>query len=350
MQIIRFDHKNNSAKVRVTDPDDLWYLSHLIDPNNKIKGTAHRKIKIGEGENVKVVRKIVTLSLLVEKVEYQAQNSTLRINGTIIDGPVDFPRGSYQNINVNEGDELTITKEYWASFQEQKLKEAAKPKHQILICVFNREESIIAVSTKFGHKVLTEFKGETNKKYVRHSGNNNFYKELEKIIDQYSNRLEPQRIILASPAFYTEDFLKQLSKSNMKQKIISANISSVTNSAITELLKSPALQSTLKENRARFEALLVDELLKEIGKSTNKYAYGLKGTKSAVICGAATKVLVTTNFISKAKEENNFVEVDSLLVTADKMKSEVHIIMSDSSPGKQLDGLGGIASILRYPI
>ena len=350
MQIIRFNHKINTAKVRVTDPDDLWYLSHLIDPNNQVKGTAHRKIKIGEGENVRIIRKIVTLTILVEKIEYQAQNATLRINGTIVEGPDDFPKGSYQNISINEGDELTIKKEYWPSFQEQKLRESAKPKHQILICVFNREEAIIAVSTKFGHKVLTEFKGETSKKYDGHSSNNNFYQELTKIIEQYSKRLDPQRIIAASPAFYTEDFLKQLRNSDLRQKIISANISSVSRSAITELLKNPSLQSTLKENRASFEAKLVEELLAEIGKSSGKYSYGMRDSSSAILSGAAIKVLVSTKFINKAKEENKFVEVDTILVTADKMKSEVHIIISDSSSGKQLDGLGGIAVILRYAI
>ena len=350
MQIQRFDKKIGLAKIRVTDPDDLWYLSHLIDAGNKVRGTAHRKIKIGEGENVKVVRKIITVTLLVEKIEYQAQNVTLRINGTIVEGPDDFPRGSYQNISVTEGDEISVQKEYWPSFQEEKLREAAKPKQQILICIMDREEAIIASSTKFGHKALLRFKGESQKKYKGHTSKQNFYKELEKVIQEYNQRIHPSKIILASPAFYTEDFMKQLSNQELREKIITASASSVSNAGIAELLKNPSLQSALKETRARLEAKLIEELLKEIGKASGKYAYGLQNTSNAIFQGAAIKILVTTKYIHSAKEENNYAEIDSLLVTADKMKAEVHIIFSDSQSGKQLDGLGGIAAILRYSI
>lgn len=348
MLIQRFEPRLGTAKIKVTDQDDLWYLSHLIDPNDKVKGTAHRKIKIGDGENAKVIRKIVTLTILVEKIEYQAQNVTLRINGTIVEGPEDFPRGSYQNISITEEDELTIIKEYWPSFHEQKLREAAKPKNQILICLMDREEAIFAISTKFGHKTISEFKGDSNKKYAGHASKGNFYQELQKILKEYDSRFKPSKIILASPAFYTEDFLKQVSDFDLKKKIISTNTSSVDNSAITELLKNPNLKSTLEESRARLEAKLMEELLKEIGKGSGRYAYGLRDTSNSIIQGAAMKVLVSTKYITKAKEEERYAEIDSILVMADKMKAEVHILFSDLESGKQLDGLGGIAAILRY--
>ncbi len=286
----------------------------------------------------------------MEKIEYQAQNATLRVNGTIVEGPEDFPTGSYQNISINVEDELSIQKEYWPSFQEQKLKEAAKPKQQILICIMNREEAIFAISTKFGHTVLSEYKGDSSKKYAGHTSKGNFYSELQEILREYNHRFNPIKIILASPAFYTEDFLKQLSNPDLKKKIITANSSSVGDSAISELLKNPSLQATLKENRARLEASLVEELLREIGKSSQKYAYGFRDTSSAILQGAAIKVLVTTKFINSAKETNNYAKIDSILVTADKMKAEVHIIFSDLQSGKQLDGLGGIAAILRYAL
>ena len=47
-------------------------------------------------------------------------------------------------------------------------------------------------------------------------------------------------------------------------------------------------------------------------------------------------------------EEGKFEELDTLMKTVDGMQGEVHIISSEPESGKTIDGLGGIAAILRY--
>ena len=102
MNIIKSDFKKGFVRIKIDNLDDLWYLSHLIEQGDLLKGTTTRKIKIGDGENTKTVKKKVLLKIKVEKIEYIVENETLRVNGTIIDGPEDFPRGSFQNIPLEK--------------------------------------------------------------------------------------------------------------------------------------------------------------------------------------------------------------------------------------------------------
>ena len=81
MQLITSDFKKGFVKLKINDQDDLWYLSHLIDQGDLVRGKTTRKIKIGEGENAKSVKKTLTLSIEAETIEL-TENS-VRINGKV---------------------------------------------------------------------------------------------------------------------------------------------------------------------------------------------------------------------------------------------------------------------------
>ncbi|MEK6900965.1 MAG: mRNA surveillance protein Pelota, partial [Nanoarchaeota archaeon] len=63
MDLIRTDFKKGTVILRVTDLDDLWYLSHIIERGDVLTAKTTRKIKLGEGENAKVVKKTLTLTI-----------------------------------------------------------------------------------------------------------------------------------------------------------------------------------------------------------------------------------------------------------------------------------------------
>ena len=128
MEIIKTDYKNGSVKLKVDDENDLWYLSHLIDSGDRVRGITTRKIRIGDNDNAKVVKKKVTLAIEAEKIEYLPENKVLRVNGKITAGPEDFPKGSYQNIHLEEWSIFTLEKNQRLSYQKEKIKEASEHK------------------------------------------------------------------------------------------------------------------------------------------------------------------------------------------------------------------------------
>ncbi len=345
MQLLTSDFKKGFVKLKVTDKDDLWYLSHLIDQEDIIRGKTTRKIKIGEGENAKSVKKTLALSIKAETVEL-TENS-VRVNGKVAEETEDVPKGSYHSITVEEGSEFTLEKEQWLAYQKQKLQEACEKKYDYLFCLFDREEALFALAKKFGYEILTTLKGEVQKKAKAVEVRKDFHEEIIKTLEAYYERYQPSAVILASPAFYKEDLYKKIPPSNFKKKIVLATCSDISERSLDEVMRRPELAETLKHSRARQEQILVEELLKEINKN-DQAAYGWREVEEAANSGSVLKLLITDDFIHKKRLAGEFVEVDQCMKTADSLQGEIHIISSESEAGKKLNGLGGIGAILRY--
>ncbi|MCK4589258.1 MAG: mRNA surveillance protein pelota [Nanoarchaeota archaeon] len=351
MKIIHSDFKKGQVKIKIETLDDLWYLSHLIDPKDHIKGKTLRKIKkTGPDERTqKVTRKPVFLQIQVEKIEFSPHSNILRISGKITQGPDDLPRGSYHTFNIEENTEITIEKEKWLSYQKQKLKESTQKKYIFLICLFDREDAIIALSKHYGYQILTELHGDVAKKEKRALTRGNFYQEIIKALKEYNQRYNPENIILASPAFYKEDLLKLVTDEKIKKKIVSATCSSAKESALNEVLKRPELKQALKNSHLAEETKLVEELLTQISKN-HLAAYGYRETKKAVEAGAAEKLLILDKLIQEYRQKENYDKLDYLMKTTDQTKGNIHIISSEHEAGQKLKGLGGIAAILRFKL
>jgi len=352
MRIIHSEIKKGIVKVKIENLDDLWYLNHIIEKNDLIKGKTLRKIKIGQEtqRKQKIAKKSVFLLTQVEKVEFSKTSNILRISGIVKEGPEDVPLGSYHTFNVEENSIITIIKQKWLKFQIDKLKEASKASQaKILICVHDREEAYFALMKKYGYQLLTSIKGTVAKKADIKQVETNFYKEILSQLLEYDKRYNLNKIIIASPAFWKEELMKEIKDENIKNKIILATCSSAGENAFNEVLKRPETEHALKQDRIAKEFRYVEELFEEISKN-NLASYGLKETKNAAIAGAVKVLLITDSFIQKKRVENKYEETEETMKTVDSTKGDILIISSEHEAGKKLDGLGGIAAILRFKL
>jgi len=350
MQVISQNLKKGEIKVKIENSDDLWYLSHIIDKSDTLKGHTIRKIKLGEKEqrNIKIIKKKIFIAIKVEKIEFE--ENLLRVSGKITHCPDDVKKGSHHTFNLEKGIRVTIIKERWLKFQLDKLKEAAAAEQpSILICTLDREEAIFALSKRKGYTILSSMKGEVEKKEMQASSKGGFYQDIIKSLQEYSKRYKVGNIIVASPAFWKEDLLKQVKDEELKKKIVLATCNSVGKNAIDEVLKRPEVQEVLRQVRTAKEMKVVEDLLTELAKK-GKVAYGIKEVEMAANAGAVKILLITDSFIHKMREKEKYDIIDNIMKIIDSMKGEIHIISSEHEGGKKLDGLGGIGSILRYNI
>lgn len=346
MKIIHSDFKQGEVKLRISSLNDLWYLSHIIDKEDIVKASTERKIIIGnkETEKARTIRKKVFLAIRVEKLEFQKNSSNLRISGVITEAPEDMPKGDYHTINVEENSIITIVKNKWLNFQIDKLKEAATIlTSKILITIFDREEAIFALLKTRGHEILSRIKGDVTKKGFEEK-KGNFYKEIVKSLQEYDKRYGLDNIIVASPSFWKEYLMKEVPE-ELKKKIILAGCSHVEETAIDEVLKRPELKTVLEKDKTSKELKLVDELLEGIAKK-NAF-YGFKEAKEKLSIGNVEKLLVTDTLIQKYREEGNYEQLDELMKQCENLKANVNIISSEEA-SRKIDGLGGIAGILRW--
>jgi len=352
MKLIYSNLKNGEVKVLVQSLDDLWYLNAIIEPSDLAQGKTLRKIKPvkSESRSSDAVKRPVFIKLRVEKVEFSKYSSVLRVSGVIKEAPEDVPLGSYHTFNVEENTAITIIKEKWLKYQLDKLKEAcSEAKSSLLICVHDREEAYLALFKKYGYEVIAHLRGDVQKKREESVKKENFYSSVIGKLMEYSERYNITQIILASPAFWKEDLMKEIKDSELRRKVILAACSSATRNGIDEVIKRPEVRQALKQERVAKEMNKVEELFTEIAKN-NLAVYGLKETEKASMAGAIKELLVTDTLIQQSRADNFYSTVEKLMKTTDSTKGGVLIISSEHEGGKRLDGLGGIAAILRFKL
>jgi len=352
MKLLHSNLKQGEIKVLVQTLDDMWYLSNIIDPGDKVQGKTLRKIKTqsSEEKSKAATKRPVFISIAVEKVEFSKYTNVLRVSGVIKQAPEDVPLGEHHTFNVDENTIITIIKERWLKYQLDKLKEAcSEKKSSILIVVHDREEAYFALFKKYGYEILSHIEGEVQKKREENIKKENFYLTIINKMKEYVERYGIKQIILASPAFWKEDLMKEIKDLELKQKIITATCSSATKNGIEEVIKRPEVRVALRQERAAKEMIKVEELLTEIAKN-NLAAYGLKETENAANMGAVKELLITDSLIQKSRQENFYHEIENVMRIVDKTKGEIEIISSEHEGGKKLDGLGGIGAILRFKL
>lgn len=349
MKLIHKDIKKGKIKIKIENLEDLWYLSNIIEEGDVIKGKTTRKISYGgkEGKS-RVEKKVVFLSISVKDIDFGSD--VLRILGTVVDGPEEIGRGSHHSFELNVGVVISLIKLSWLKFQLDWLNDAIKAKvAKILICVMDRESAYFALSKKDGYDLLSSIEGDVQKKEERVKAKGQFYSEIIKVLQEYMKRYNPDSIVLASPAFFKEDLMKLIKDDSLKKKIVLAGCSNVGENGINEVLKRPEVENVLRQDRISKEMKLVEELLSEISKE-GLGIYGIKQVKDAVVGGAVKVLLITGGFIQKKREAEDFEKIDFLMKKVEEMNGKIYLISSEHEGGKKLDGLSGIAGLLRYKL
>lgn len=353
MKLIHSDIKHGIVKVKTESLEDLYVLSGIIDKGDKVKARTIRKIRLGSEEERKksIIKKPVTLTIEVERADFSKYSTILKISGKITEEHEDIPKGSFHTFNVEENSIITITKENWLRFQLDKLYDAVRSKHHgVLLAIFDRDEAFFALVENYGYKLLSEIKGDLQKKRyeVKQAGQTgNFFQQIAASIKEYYERYPNSTIVLASPAFWKEELFELLG--NLKSKTILATCSSADKTAIDEVLKRPELKTALKNAKIQEELSIISRFLTEVSKN-NLAIYGLKETENCANIGAVDTLLLTDGFIIKSRQEDKYKDIEDIMKNVEAMKGRVMIISSDNQAGKSLAALGGIGGILRYKI
>ncbi|MEM0231015.1 MAG: mRNA surveillance protein pelota [Candidatus Woesearchaeota archaeon] len=349
MKILYKNIKKGIIKVRAECSDDLWVLSEVISRGDTVSGRTFRKIKLGgEDSKSESYRKEVYLSIIVETIEFYEYGNELRISGKIINAQEDIPAGAYHTISVREGSEIEIEKKDWLNFQLEKLEQAQNRAPNLLICLCDRDSAEFYRPRFQGYEKLLQLRGEVEKKMMK-SECKDFYAEIKKAVLEYNKRLNPDKIIVASPSFWKESLSKALDCEELKGKLLYSSISSADSTSLSELMKRPEVLEVLKHDRIANEDRLVSELLEKVAKG-RLAEYGIEQVRLATSLGAVDKLLVADSLISEAVRSRTYSEFEELFKNVEKMGGKVFILSSKDAPGQRLLGLSGIAATLRFPI
>ncbi len=354
MRTIHSDLKHGIVKLKVENTDDLWYLSNIIHSGDIVRSKTERRVKAREDtiKAGKSERKIVTISIRVEKSEFGPDSKSLRISGIITEGPDDVVAiGSHHTLGIEKDSILTVIKERWLNTDISQLKDAEKsvlrPKILILVIdegsadfglVHGARVEFYDISKAIGGKYDTT---ERAKKKME------FYRDVAEFMSNIAEKEGIQAIIIAGAGFEKENFYGFISEKYPKLRELSVveNIGSQGRTGINEVMKRPVIRKLAEELGSVKDVRMVNELLEHIGRGTGLGIYGIGDIENAANIGAIEKLLVCDDFLQKERER-----IEIIIKNVKSTKGRFHIVNHDSDAGRQLNSLGGIAGILRFRI
>ena len=337
MKLLKRDYKHGIVTVLVDQDLDLWHLSKIVKPGDIISGSTERKILIDRGDKKESYRKKVFLAINVEKVSWEP--GLLRITGRILDGPEDVPRGEYHSFNVKKNDKITIKKDSWGLYKSLLEGYAKTKEYCLLVLVFDRHEATIARINNTGYRIITTITLETLPK--EEQGISKTYRELATMLEKEYDSKRYDGIIIGSPGFF-KDYLLEALREELKKKAVTVNISYGGAHGVKEVLRNNSVQELFSKIKTFKDSILIEELKECIAKGLA--TYGLRQVRNALELGAVEKLLISEKYLEKARIEDN--NIDELLSLAEAIRAEINII----NESQELEGLGGIAAILRYKI
>jgi mRNA surveillance protein pelota len=343
MKLLERNQRAGMVRLMAETADDLWYLRTIIDRGDLCSGDSEYKYNLGSGRDGKsqVVKKKVFVTINAEKTEFGS--GTLRIQGKVTGGSEEVPRGSYNSLDITEGSKLTIVKERWLTYQEEKLEEALQGTVNTLLLLFDRESAIFTLLKPHGYETALTLKGDVPKKGVDEAKQHTFYRDIVRHLLEFAER-GIQHIIAGSPSFWKEYLEKELTP-ELRSKVIFTSVSAVDETAINEVLLRPELQQALKQQRASRELHLLGKILEALGK--DRLIYGKADLEEALAAGNIAELTVTEAAMEKAKEQGTFEELEGMMRKASDVKAQVHLLSTEGAMQK-VDGLGGIVGIRRW--
>ncbi|MGM5480005.1 MAG: hypothetical protein ACQESC_00930 [Nanobdellota archaeon] len=348
MIILKKNFRHKKVSLKITSPDDLWYLSELIDTEDIVTSKTERKIKIGDSskENVRIVRKTVTLSLSIKDISLSEYGDVLRLKGTVLTGMDDIPSGSYHSLNIAIDSTLTLQKTAWPSFLRDRLDEAVNNSGQsVLFVLFDREKALFSHVRQSGIYHLSEQKTGFSGKQYSSPDVSSLYDEIVKTASDYVASKEPSALVVASPDFWKPYLKKAFDKASFKQKPVFVTLSTVDKSMVTRLLSRPELSSILQSQRISQEQSFADTALEYLNK--NQLAYGFDEVLQSAQSGAISHLGVTDTFIYSSRQKGTYSSLRNLLSLVDASRGKITVIKS-SAVKKVVDGLGGVVGVLRW--
>ena len=329
--------------------DDLWHLSHIVEPGDRVAGDTTRRIQRNDDQlrDTGGEREHLWVELGVETVEFARFANRLRVGGLIEDCSREDQLGQHHTLNVEQHTELEIEKAFKPD-QRDRLESAVEATENPDVAVATVEEGQAYVHTvaQYGTEERAAIRGPTGKgEYAR--PREELFAELADVLA----RTDVDAIVLAGPGFTKTDALEYIEAEapDVAEHVTTVDTSSVGDRGVHEVLKRGAVEEIQEQTRIAEESALVDELTARIAEGA-KVAYGPDQVARAADYGAVEHLLVLDERLraERAGEGDWGIDIDRVIETTEQKGGEVTVFSGEFDPGGQLANLGGIAALLRY--
>lgn len=341
---------DNSISLIPEESDDLLILRRIIKTGDRIVGTTSRVIKQDKeysrpdrGDRVKI-----RIALDVEKISLDNVLDRLRVTGKIAESNNEsVPHGSHHSflIKVNEG--FNLIKKHWEEV-EKKLIHSKEQKFGFLLIAIDTSDCGIG-RLKGTHLELTPniYSGASGKQYKSNFNIEKFFDIIQRAV--FSSLKEEDIIIIFGPGETKKKFSNYIQKTSVGQKHkiqVIEGIDSGGEDGIYTFTKSQSMKEIMSESKLAKVSSIIDEIMYRANKKSRKFTMGFEETKNANQFGAIDALVFSEKIIQTEDEE----KIIEFLNDAESKGVKAYSADSTTDVGLRVTGLGGIVSLLRFPV
>jgi protein pelota len=346
VRLLHRDTATGLLRLRLESPSDLWRIARFVRAGDIAGGSTTRRDPEAPADvpGAERTRRRVWIVVAVEQVEFHGFTKHVRITGPIREGPFDI--GRHHTLDLSEGDEVTVLKTTTSAGDRVLLEEglAGAGEPTILLAAVDwGDSSVLRLRGRAIEPVADLKRTIAGKRYEGGQGE----KDRKTYADELIGLIRREgpaanAVIIAGPGFLKEELARRLHEEDpglsAKVKIYSTAESGRV--GVDELLKSGKATEVLRGSVAAEEAEFVERLMRSLATGT-RAAVGRGEVAEAVTAGAAETVLVSERLLTDP-------EVLTVLDRARGARARLFVVRNEGETGAKMEGLGGIAAILRY--
>ncbi|KAE8453405.1 hypothetical protein EG329_010266 [Mollisiaceae sp. DMI_Dod_QoI] len=354
------------------EPEDMWHAYNLIAVNDLLRASAIRRVTTESSTgSTKSERVHVILTIRVTGLDFDPQAGELHVSGRVTEENKWVKVGAFHTLDLELKRDFTLEKsEGWDSVALDVVREAIRQDKEGVVPAVVMQEGMANICLITEHQTILKQRVETGipKKRSGRSADHDkglvkFYEVLLETLKRHVDLTQPRPLLLASPGFTAAGFQKYIidEATRKGEKAIMANKSNfvVVHSSsghlhsLNEVLKSSAVLNKLKDTKYAKETQLMDDFMTMLRKDDGRAWYGPTEVEKAVENGAVGQgggVLLISNALFRSQEIGVRKRWVALVDKVKEEGGEARILSSDHESGTRLEGLGGIAAILTYPL
>ena len=338
----------NSISVIPEDSDDLFNLRRIIKEGDTVVGDTTRVIKQDKdfsrpdkGERIKV-----RIALTVEKISLDDVLDRLRIGGMISESSNELvPHGSHHSFILKVNDGTTITKKNWLPIEKFLIESNNKQTGFLLVAIDTGDCGIARLMGTHLQFVPNIYSGSGGKRYKTNFNIEKFFEQVQQAL--FSIIKKTDSIIIFGPGETKKRFANFLQKSQTQYMIqVVEGIDSGGEDGIYSFTKSQAMREIMSESKLAKVSSIIDEIMVMANKKSRKFTMGFDETLKANEFGAVDSLVFSDKIIQTYDEK----KIIDFLNDAEGKGVKTFGVDSSTDIGLRVTGLGGIVSILRFPI
>jgi len=340
----------NSISFIPEESDDLLTLRRIIKKGDKIVGDTKRVIKQDKdysrpdkGERIKI-----RISLDVDKVSLDNVLDRLRVQGTISESSSDdVSHGSHHALLIKLHEGFKLIKKQWTLVEKKLIKTKNHNLGFLLIAIDTENCGIGRLKGTHLEILPNIYSGSSGKRYKTSFNIEKFFEDVQKAVTP--SLKEEDVIIIFGPGETRKKFSNYLEKRLVRQKHkieVIDGIDSGGEDGIYIFTKSESMKKIMSNSKLAQVSSIIDEIMFRANKKSKKFTMGFSETQKANQFGAIESLVFSEKVIQTEDEE----KVIDFLNQVESKGTKAYSVDSTTDVGLRVTGLGGIVSLLRFPV